>query len=124
MPSRLRNQTILFVYGEIDHFVVELHQALDQAGADAVIARTPRDATTALARFDFDGALVNFLQGTDEHQELLRALGGVPTLLLCSPLTSLAAFATFPILARPVAVDAVLTALARLVRPARCSRDG
>jgi hypothetical protein len=115
MPSRLRNRTILFVYGEIDHFVVEVHQALDQTGADTVIARTPSDATTALTRFDFNGALVNFLQGTDEHQELLRALAGVPTLVLCSPLTSFSAFSGFPILARPVTADAVLTALARLV---------
>ncbi|HZT49748.1 MAG TPA: hypothetical protein VFA64_17380 [Hyphomicrobiaceae bacterium] len=124
MTTGLRNQTILFVYGEIDRFVVELQQALDEAGADSVIARTPGDAINALARFEFDGAVINYLQEHAEYGELVHALAGLPTLVLCSPLTPLSALTRMPILSKPVAPGAVLTALARLLRSAADPQGG
>jgi hypothetical protein len=59
MSSELHDRPILIVYGEIDLFVLELQDALDQAGADTMIARTPADALSLLQRLDIDAIVMN-----------------------------------------------------------------
>jgi hypothetical protein len=118
MTRSLDGQRILLVYGEIDLFVVHLQEALDGAGADSVIARTPADALIQLKRFNFESVLINYMPGVDaQHLDLLRALRGVPAFLICSASPPVAFLAALPILVKPVAADAVVVALARLRRP-------
>ena len=52
-----------------------------------------------------------------EHLDLLRALGGVPALLICTASAPVAFLTAVPILLKPSAADAVVGALARLRRP-------
>jgi len=118
MTRKLDSQSILLVYGEFDLFVVQLQAALDGEGAESVIARTPADAVTQLKRFDFDAVLINYTPGFDaEHHALLRALGGVPTLLICTASLPVTFLTALPVLVKPVAAHAVVVALARLRRP-------
>jgi len=74
MTRKLDGQCVLFVYGEMDLFVVQLQEALDGEGAESVIARTPADALIQLKRFDFDAALINYTGHTDDGDPLFRRM--------------------------------------------------
>jgi predicted transposase YbfD/YdcC len=112
----LQSRSILFVSGETDALEVELRDALDRAGAETAIARAPEDALAQLDRFEFDGVIINPLPGEERAvAELIGALGGVPTLLLCAGSTALSQFAPLPVLVKPVAAGAVIGAMAPML---------
>jgi len=117
LGSELHHRPILIVYCEIDLFVLELQDALDQAGADTTIARTPAaDALSLIQRLDFDAIVVNHMSGLDDGLAVLvEALGGIPTLALCGA-DALATLLRLPLVMKPVKSDIVVDALIRLVR--------
>jgi hypothetical protein len=116
MGSELHHRPIQIAYCEIDLFVLELQDALDQAGADTTIARTPADALTLIQRLDFDAIVVNHVSGLDDGLAVLvEALGGIPTLALCRA-DALATLLRLPLVMKPVKADIVVDALIQLVR--------
>jgi hypothetical protein len=72
---RLKGQTILIVEREVASFISMLLLAIDETGAETLVARSPRTALECRKRFPLSAAVVNA-----EHRELAASLG-VPIVL-------------------------------------------
>ena len=74
MP-RLQGYTILVVEREVGSFISMLLQAIDETGAEVLVARSPAAALERSKRTPFAAVVINV-----EDRELAAALG-VPTVL-------------------------------------------
>ena len=66
----LGNYSILIVESDIGPFILALQGAIEQAGAETVVARDPASAMERKQRFQFSAAAVNV-----EHRSLVSELG-------------------------------------------------
>jgi len=66
----LGNHSILIVESDIGPFILALQGAIEQAGAETVVARDPASAMERKQRFQFSAAAVNV-----EHRSLVSELG-------------------------------------------------
>ena len=96
----LQNHVVLIVESDIGPFVLALQAAMEQAGAETLVARDPASAMERKQRFQFSAAAVNV-----EHRSLISELG-IPTLFYGSGETPPAPTAIVSGLVRLLAADA------------------
>ena len=71
--ANLAGQTILVVE-EQPLVALDLQAALEQAGAEVMVARNATEALARISEFDFAAAVVDWRPGSDDHRVVARAL--------------------------------------------------
>ena len=71
--ANLAGQTILVVE-EQALVALDLQTALEQAGAEVVVARNATEALARINEFDFAAAVVDWRPGSEDHRVVARAL--------------------------------------------------
>lgn len=71
--TNLAGQTILVVE-EQALVALDLQTALEQAGAEVVVARNATEALARINEFDFAAAVVDWRPGSEDHKVVARAL--------------------------------------------------
>jgi hypothetical protein len=79
--SNLAGRTILIVEPQIAQFVYNLQGALEQMGAETLIAREPADAFERMRSFSFSACVINYDHASDALHAFIGDLGRVPVLL-------------------------------------------
>jgi CheY-like chemotaxis protein len=116
-PHWLDGQAVLLVEGHAD-FAHKLQAALEEAGAEVLVARNAGEALARLAEFEFTAAVLDWRPETREHRTATRWLkeDGIPVLFLAvDPSEEDIAECGGPMLARPSSAEEIASALARLV---------
>lgn len=72
--ANLRGHPILIVEEEIAPFVQNLQAALEHAGADTLIARSPSDTQARAAQFDFSATAIGYKPDSPDHRLLVRRM--------------------------------------------------
>jgi CheY-like chemotaxis protein len=113
----LHGQTILLVEEQaaVAH---DIQEALEDAGAEVLVARNAAEALPRIAQFDFSAAVLDWLPDTSEHLTIVRWLkeDGVRLVIHArrSP-EDLMEVRGAPVLLKPAPVEAIIEALALLV---------
>ena len=71
--ANLTGQTILVVEGE-PLIALDLQTALEQAGAEVMVARNATEALARIGKFDFAAAVVDWRPGSEDHRVVARTL--------------------------------------------------
>jgi CheY-like chemotaxis protein len=120
-PHGLDGHAVLLVEGQAD-LAHALQTALEEAGAEVLVARNAGEALARLAEFEFSAAVLDWRPETREHRTATRWLkeDGIPVLFhAADPSEDAIAECGGPMLARPASPEAIVSALARLTGSAR-----
>lgn len=123
-PYRLDGETVLLVEGN-PAMAGDLQAALEDAGAEVLVARDAGEALARMAQFDFSAAVLDWRPDTREHRAAARWLreDGVTVLFRAANAPGGATAACGqPMLPKPVPAEDVVRALAQLTGSARVDR--
>ena len=115
--SVLSGQAVLVVEPE-ETLARELLEALENAGAEALVARSAAEALSRVAQFDFSAAVLDWRPERREHRALTRWLreDGVRVLFHAArPAEEGMVACGEPMLLKPAPVEDIVKALAQLV---------
>jgi hypothetical protein len=112
----LTDHPFLIVEHRIGYLILDLLHALDQAGAEMVVARDAANALAILKRYEFSTCLIGSVAGPlQNYRALIEELGGAPVLLYGEARTSLS-WVDQPAALLPDDVQAIVKALTTLLR--------
>jgi hypothetical protein len=112
----LTGHPFLIVEHRIGHFTLDLLDALDQAGAEMVVARDAANALASLRRYEFSACLIGSVADPPENYRALKEeLADVPV-LLCGDARTSFSWVDKPAALLPDDVQAIVTALTILLR--------
>lgn len=115
-PHRLDGHALLLVEAHAD-LAHELQTALEDAGAEVLVARSAGEALARMAEFEFSAAVLDWRPATREHRTATRWLqeDGIPVLFHAAhPSEEAIAECGGPMLAKPAPAEEIVRALARL----------
>lgn len=122
--TTLNGQTILVVE-EQPLIARDLQVALENAGAEVLVARDAADALSRLAQFDFSAAVLDWRPDTSEYRTVTRWLreDGVRFLFYAArPPADVLTECREPILLKPAPPEKIVKALAQLIGPSSVER--
>jgi ActR/RegA family two-component response regulator len=99
MGDPLTGHVILIADPRAQRFVRDLQGALEQRGAETLIAQEPADAIDRAREFRFSVAVINCDDASDALRKLIHDLGDIPILLYGSEAASAASKTVGPHLA-------------------------
>src|SRR5262245_44317997 len=115
-PDRLDGHTVLLVEAQAD-LGHELQTALEEVGAEVLVARNAGEALGRMAEFEVAAAVLDWRPATREHRTAARWLkeDGIPVLFHAAhPSEEAIAECGAPMLARPAPAEEIVRALAQL----------